>query len=102
MKRRVVKSKGRKPVPVKLLFKSKEEAVGLTSMNLRNEVKGYIQAPVFDFKDSLSPVAPHTSIRILIGLTLYYTDYGWISEICDIEAEFFHTNMEVKMYIEWS
>ena len=34
-------------------------------------------------------------------MTLYYKDHGWITDLCDTEVEFFHTNMEVDMYIEW-
>ena len=34
-------------------------------------------------------------------MTLYYENDGWIVELCDAEAAFLHTNMEVKMYIEW-
>ena len=45
----VVKSKGRKPVPVKWVFKSKEEADGLIILELINLVKGYMQVPVVDF-----------------------------------------------------
>ena len=41
-----------------------------------------------------------TSTWILIGLTLYYENDGWIAEICDTEAAFLHPNTEVEMYIE--
>ena len=34
-------------------------------------------------------------------MTLYYKDYGWIADVCDVEMEFLHPNMEVNMYIEW-
>ena len=43
-----------------------------------------------------------TSTGILIVLTLYYEDDGWIAELCDVEAEFIHPNTEVDMYIEWT
>ena len=70
MKRSVVKSKGIKPVTVKWVFKSKEEAEGLIRMKSINLVKGCIQVPVVYFTDSFSPVASDTSTRIMIGLTL--------------------------------
>ena len=38
-----VKAKGRNPVPVKWVFKSKEEDSGLISLESINVVKGYIQ-----------------------------------------------------------
>ena len=37
----------------------------------------------------------------MIGLTLYHILYGWISELCDVEAAFIHACLEVGMYIEW-
>ena len=58
-----------------------------------------MQDHVVDFTESFSPVALDTSTRVLIGLTLYYEDDGWIAGLCDVEAEFIHPNMEVDMYI---
>ena len=52
-----------------------------------------------EFTESFSPVVPDNSTRILIWLTLYYEDYGWIADLCDVESEFLHPNMEVEMYI---
>ena len=100
-KKSVVKSKGRKPVPVKWVFDRKEEISGLLSLNLINLVKGYMQVPGVDFTDSIYPVASDTSTRTLIGLTVYYEDNGLIAELCDVEAAFLHPNTEFKMYIEW-
>ena len=45
MKRSVLKAKGRNPVPVKGVFKSKEEADGSIDLNSRNVVNGYMQVP---------------------------------------------------------
>ena len=42
MKRRVMKARGRKPVPVKWVFESKEEPDRLIRMNSRNVVNGYM------------------------------------------------------------
>ena len=41
-KRSVVKAKDRNTVPVKWVFKSKEEAYGLICLKSRNVVKGYM------------------------------------------------------------
>ena len=38
-----VKAKGRNPVPVKWVFRSKEEDSGLISLESMNVVKGYMQ-----------------------------------------------------------
>ena len=43
IKRNTVKSKGIKPLPVKWVFKSKEEPDRLIRLKLRNGVKGYMQ-----------------------------------------------------------
>ena len=52
-----------------------------------------MQVSGVDFIESLTPVALDTSTRILIVLNLYYEDYGWIAELCDVEAAFLHPNM---------
>ena len=67
-----VKAKVRKPVYIKWIFKSKEEADGLIRLKSRNIVNGYMQVPVVDYTESLSPFTSETSTRILIGLTLYH------------------------------
>ena len=59
-----------------------------------------MQAPGVYFIDLFSPVTLDTSTRILIGLTLYYKDDGYIAELCDVELAFFHPNRKFKMYIE--
>ena len=46
----VVKDKVRKPIPVKWLFKSKEEADGSICLKLRNVVKVYMKVPGVDFR----------------------------------------------------
>ena len=56
-----------------------------------------MKVPVVDFTDSLFPVVSDTSTRILIGLTLYHKEYGSIAELCDMEAEFLHPNMEADI-----
>ena len=66
MERSVIKAKGRKLVPMKWVFKIKEEADGLIRTKSRNVVKGYMQVPGVYFTDSLSPVVFDTSTRTLI------------------------------------
>ena len=53
IKRNMVKSKGIKPLPVKWVFKSKEDTEGLISLKSRNIVKGYMQVPETDYTESL-------------------------------------------------
>ena len=54
-----------------------------------------------DFTESFLPVASDTSTSILIVMTLYHEEDGWITELCDVEAALMNRNMEVEMYIEW-
>ena len=100
-KRSAVETRGRNTVPVKWVFKSKEEADSLIRLNLRNVVKGYMQVTGFAFIELFYPVASETSTRVPIGFTTYNEDDGWIADICDVEAAFLHTNMEFEIYIEW-
>ena len=37
----------------------------------------------------------------MIGLDLYHKEEGWVAELCGVEAEFLHPNMEVEISIEW-
>ena len=71
-KKIIMEGKVRKTVPVKWVFKSKEDPDGLISTKLRNVVKGYMKVPGVDFTDSFYPVASDTSTRILIGPALYH------------------------------
>jgi len=54
-----------------------------------------------DYKESFSPVASSSSVRMGIALTLYFEDEDWICEVIDIEAAFLEGDIEEPMYIEW-
>ena len=82
----ILKAKGINPVPVKCVFNSEEETDGLIRLKPRNLVKGYMQVPGVEYTESFSPVATNLSTRILIGLTLYHKEEGWVSQICDVET----------------
>ena len=58
-----------------------------------------MQVPGVYFTEFFSPFASDTRKRIMIGLTLYHKEEGWVAEICDVEATFLHPNMEVEMFI---
>ena len=47
--RSIVKEKGRNPVPVKWVFKSKEDPVILIRLDPINVVNGYMQVYIVDF-----------------------------------------------------
>ena len=71
---------------MKWAFKSKEYPDGLIRLKSINLVKGYMQVPGVDYIESFSLVSTDTSTRILIGLTYFHEEEGWVSELCDAEA----------------
>ena len=58
-----------------------------------------MQIPGVDYTQSFSPVGNDTSVRIIIGLTLFNDE--WTLEVIDVEAAFLEGEMERSMYIEW-
>ena len=73
-KRRTTKEKVRNTVPVKCVFNIKEDPDVLIRLKLINVVKGYIQVPAFDYKESFSLVTIDTSTIVMIGITLYHKE----------------------------
>jgi len=53
-----------------------------------------------DYNESFSPVTSSSSVRMGIGLTLYFENEKWICEVIDIEAEFLEGDIGEPMYIE--
>ena len=94
-----VLAKGRKPIPVKWVFKTKLEPSGSERLKSRIVSKGFMQVPGVDFTEKFSPVATDTSTRIIIGITLYYTEDGWVCEAFDVEAAFLEPFLDIEMYI---
>ena len=66
MKIITAKPKGRNPVPVQYVLKSKEEHDGSIRLNSINVVKGYMQFPEDDYTESIFPVATYTQAHILL------------------------------------
>ena len=97
-----VRDKGRKPIPVKWVFKTKLEPDGSERLKSRIITKGYLQVPEVDFTESFSPVAMDCSTRIIVGVTLYFSvDMGWVCEAFDVEAAFLEPYLDIEMYIGW-
>ena len=66
-----LKAKGRNPVPVKWVFKSKGYPYSLILLKSINLVKGYMQVTVVDYTESFSLVSTDTSTIIMIGITFF-------------------------------
>ena len=97
-----VRKKGRKPIPVKWVFKTKLEPDGSERLKSRIVTKGYLQVPGVDFTEKFSPVAADTSTRIIIGITLYFSgNYDWVCEAFGVEAAFLESYLDIEMFIEW-
>ena len=45
-----------------------------------------MQVAGVDYTESFSPNATNTSTSIMIGLTLYHEEEGWVSQLYDVEA----------------
>ena len=104
IERTLVSKLGRKPVPVKWIFKIKEEHHGGLRYKSRIVVKGYMQIPGVDFTESFSPVATDATIRMIIGIFLFQLNHkgeDWILEMFDVEAAFLNAELDKPMYVEW-
>ena len=96
-----VRKLGRKPIPVKWVFKVKDEANGDKRLKCRAVVKGFHMIPGVDYTEKFSPVTTDTSTRVMLGLTMYYRDIGWVCEMFDVEAAFLESDVETECYVEW-
>ncbi len=102
IERSVIRKLARKPVPVKWIFKVKEEHHGGIRYKSSVVVKGYMQIPGVDFTESFSPVATDTSIWMMIEIFLFYEKGKlWILEMFDVEAAFLNADLDRPMYVEW-
>jgi hypothetical protein len=89
----------RKIMRTKWMFTKKDEHDGSVRFKARCCNKGYEAVPGKDYKESFSPVASDTSIRIGICLYLTYDDFK--AEMIDITAAFLEGTIRVPTFIEW-
>ena len=90
---------GCQPIPLKWVFKKKNEHDGSIRYKARIVVKGYMQIPGVNFTETFSPVSTNTSIRMTICLALYLDN--WLLEMFDVEAAFLNAEAEETIYLEW-
>jgi len=88
-------------VPSKWVFKKKLEQDSSIRFKSRVVTKGYLQVFGVDYTESFSPVASSVSVKMCIGLVLYYEEEEWVCEVIDTETAFLEGDIEVPMYIEW-
>ena len=91
----------RKIIPLKWVFKIKNEQDGTKRYKTRLCVKGFHQVPGVDYTESFSPVATESTIHLVIAYTLYKYNEGWRCEMFDVEAAFLNAELENPMYLQW-
>ena len=42
-----------------------------------------------------------TSTRVILELTIYKREEGWVCEMFDVEAAFLESKVEKECYVEW-
>ena len=72
MKKTIMKSKW--------VFKKKTEQDNSLRYKSRVVSKGYMQKPGVDYQESFSPVATASSVRMGIGIVLYFQEDKWVCE----------------------
>lgn len=92
---------GKNIIGTKWVFKRKHEQDGSIRFKSRIVSKGYMQVPGIDYTEKFAPVASDSTTRIIIALTLYFEDRGWVCELIDIEAVFLEGSIEEPTYLEW-
>ncbi|KAI2491667.1 hypothetical protein MHU86_22875 [Fragilaria crotonensis] len=90
-----------KPIPVKWIFKIKEEQDGTLRYKSRIVLKGYVMVPGWTITESFSPVATDTTVRLD-----YYRAVQArrrLIEMIDIEAAFLNAELEddKPVFAEW-
>ena len=91
----MVMQEGRKIIPCIWALKVKDEIDGTKRFKARLVSCGYMQVPGVDYTEKFSPVATDTSLRVLVGMTLYHDD--WICVSYDVEAAFLMPKMDTKI-----
>ena len=100
---------GRKPIPTKVVLKTKFEHDGSIRNKTRIVTKGFHMIPGVDYTESFSPVAMATSNRTAMVISLFFMngrgsaklqvkcDRGkWVMEMFDVEAAFLNAKYEGK------
>jgi hypothetical protein len=97
--RKKPKAMKRKIMRTKWMFTIKDEHDGTLRYKARCCNKGYEAVPGKDYKESFSPVASDTSIRIGFCIYLSYDDF--VAEMIDITAAFLEGTIRVPTFIDW-
>jgi hypothetical protein len=101
----VIMNQKRKLITTKWVFKKKVEQDKSIRYKARCVSRGFMQIPGVDYTESFSPVATDSSIRLMIGLYLYFNKHNkvknWKLEMFDVEAAFLNAELDKPVFIEW-
>ena len=95
---------GRKPIPVKHVFKIKDEPTGERFKD-RVIVKGYMSIPGIDYTEKFSPVMTDATVRIFIAIYLHLKKYKpeekWCLWHIDYESAFLNADLLREVFVDW-
>jgi len=101
---------GQKAIPMKPVFKIKNELDGSEQYKARIVTKGFLMIPGVDYTELFLPVTMEVGVQCVIGISLYFinediaqnvpAEHRWILELYDIEVAFLNENPGGKMYIK--
>ena len=61
-----------------------------------------MQVPAVGFIKKFSLVANDTIKNLILNITLFLNEEGWLCEVLDVEAAFLELYLDNKMYTSWS
>jgi Reverse transcriptase (RNA-dependent DNA polymerase) len=101
----VIEQLRRKLMTTKLIFKETINPDGTIKYKARCVSRGFMQIPGIDYTESFAPVASDSSIRIVIGIFLFFLHMfpqdEWVLETFDVEIAFLNVLLKNPLYIEW-